>query len=99
MGESKTNGLVLLVGNPIDGLTLYGPFHDEEALSREAETIADSDWWSAKLLAPDDAEDAESNLRHAARAVVAAWEKGDLGEMVRRLESVLVDEDEERPNG
>lgn len=44
---------VLVVGNPIDGVTLTGPFDDAEAASWWAEHNFPNDtWWVASMACP-----------------------------------------------
>lgn len=43
---------VVLVGNPVDGLTIYGPFDTGEDASTWADDYVSSDaWWIAPLHA------------------------------------------------
>lgn len=45
--------LALMVGNPVDGVQLIGPFSDQEAAAEAADAISDSDWWIVPLTAPN----------------------------------------------
>lgn len=49
-----TDPTVVVIGSPIDGITLYGPFDDhEEALDWGGEQICES-WWAVDITHPDD---------------------------------------------
>jgi hypothetical protein len=43
---------ILIVGNPVDGLTFYGPFATADEANAAGERVQD-DWWIAPLKAPD----------------------------------------------
>jgi hypothetical protein len=45
---------VVLCGNPIDGLTFYGPFPSGAAATEWAERALDNagDWWVSELVGP-----------------------------------------------
>jgi hypothetical protein len=41
---------VLIVGNPIDGMSIYGPYDSTEDAESMAETIStDETWWITEL--------------------------------------------------
>ena len=43
---------MIVSGNPIDGLTFYGPFEKMElavAHAEKSEIISDDDWWVGKV--------------------------------------------------
>lgn len=40
---------VIAIGNPFDGITLYGPYQSSEDANAEADTIRDSEWWVTEL--------------------------------------------------
>jgi len=45
---------VVLVGNPVDGLTIYGPFTTAEDANEWADSnINADDWWVAPLVSGD----------------------------------------------
>lgn len=47
---------VVLTGNPIDGLSVYGPFEDAEAANEFADgCLRGNEWWSVTLHAPEEA--------------------------------------------
>ena len=44
---------VIIVGNPCDGMSFYGPFEDgNEANEYADERFSKEDWWVARLEAP-----------------------------------------------
>ncbi len=43
---------VILAGNPVDGMTVYGPFDDAEDANDYAENNFDGDWWVTKVEKP-----------------------------------------------
>lgn len=46
--------VALLVGNPVDGITVYGPFTDHELASDYAEThFRHEEWWLIDMLPAD----------------------------------------------
>lgn len=45
------NQFVIVIGNPIDGISLYGPFDDIEEAHEWAENNSD-EWWCAMLYEP-----------------------------------------------
>lgn len=46
--------LVMLAGNPIDGLTVYGPFTDADDADRWAESNHIGEWWLTVLEQPEE---------------------------------------------
>lgn len=45
-----TNGIVVLVGDPVNGVTVYGPYRDfDEAISIWEADSSDVDWWVTPL--------------------------------------------------
>lgn len=38
---------IIILGNPVDGLTFHGPFDDPEAATTWAEKTSDGEWWLA----------------------------------------------------
>ncbi|WP_019584158.1 hypothetical protein [Thioalkalivibrio sp. ALE16] len=52
---------ILIVGNPVDGLSHIGPFADTEAANEYGDGL-DEDWWVVTLAAPE-IEDAEETVR------------------------------------
>lgn len=44
---------VVLVGNPVDGFTVYGPFKTGEAASHYGQCETDDSWCIAPLHAPE----------------------------------------------
>lgn len=45
------NQFVIIIGNPIDGITIHGPFDDIEEAHEWAEENSD-EWWCAMLYIP-----------------------------------------------
>jgi len=48
----KTQQLILIFGNPVDGFTYVGPFKDSEELTDYAQSsrnISGTTWWAATL--------------------------------------------------
>ena len=43
---------VIAVGNPFDGVVLYGPYADYEAAEKASERLEDCEWWILKLKDP-----------------------------------------------
>jgi hypothetical protein len=58
-----TNRYVVVSGNPIDGLSIMGPFASRDTAIGWAEDI-DADWWVTELTTPfpDDTESELDNL-------------------------------------
>jgi hypothetical protein len=49
---------LIIVGNPIDGLNIFGPFDtQEDALWYGENNHVDEDWWFTKTINPDEDED------------------------------------------
>jgi hypothetical protein len=48
------NNWAVVIGNPIDGITVYGPFETLEDACSWGETItsSDGDWWPTSLVDP-----------------------------------------------
>ncbi|WP_310530753.1 hypothetical protein [Novosphingobium sp.] len=44
---------IVIIGNPVDGFTHYGPFADWEAATDWVESLSDCDWWIAPLEPAD----------------------------------------------
>ena len=40
---------VIVIGNPFDGLRIYGPYNTIEEAEIEAESFSDTDWWIVPL--------------------------------------------------
>lgn len=46
---------VVMVGNPVDGISLFGAFDDVEAANQWAEdTIKNETWWVVRINAPEE---------------------------------------------
>lgn len=43
------NGIVVLVGDPVNGVTAYGPYRTFDEAINIWETESDVDWWVAPL--------------------------------------------------
>lgn len=43
---------VVIVGNPIDGLLLYGPFNEKNTAADWASDNVGADWWIAAVSPP-----------------------------------------------
>lgn len=44
---------ILMVGNPLDGVQIYGPFDDEaEALAYGERYFRNDTWWVPRLIEP-----------------------------------------------
>lgn len=51
--------IIIITGNPIDGLFFYGPFPSRPAAIQWAEAEQDGqDWWLGSLERPEDEDDA-----------------------------------------
>lgn len=50
---------VVLMGNPVDGLKVFGPFKTPDDAVRWAGEEIDDTWWIAPLAAPDSVEEEE----------------------------------------
>ena len=44
---------IVVVGNPAQGFTTYGPFSSAEEATNWAEQITDDTWWVDTLIPPD----------------------------------------------
>lgn len=44
---------ILIVGNPVDGITVYGPYPYVSVALLEAERFSDTDWWITNLHEPE----------------------------------------------
>jgi len=44
--------IIVMVGNPFDGLTAFGPFDDDQRASDWADGC-DTDYWIVEVLKPD----------------------------------------------
>ena len=44
---------ILVTGNPVDGLSFFGPFNDPEEAHEFAEGCGTGDWWVAMLEEPE----------------------------------------------
>ena len=46
--------VILIVGNPVDGLRFYGPFNEGADAVEFAQQIdwPDADWWTADIIDP-----------------------------------------------
>lgn len=44
---------MLVTGNPLDGITLYGPFSNGEEAFSYADRTRLTEWWTAPLHRPD----------------------------------------------
>lgn len=49
---------VLCVGNPFDGIRIYGPFATGEEANEFADEQKLGDWWAVPLLSPSELEGA-----------------------------------------
>ena len=50
----KVAAWIVVIGNPIDGVTHYGPFDDSEDADRYAESLeTDDTWWVVKVFEPE----------------------------------------------
>ena len=45
---------VVIVGNVVDGIRIFGPFKTGELAIEWAQAVRDYDWWVAPLEAKDD---------------------------------------------
>lgn len=45
---------IVVSGNPIDGLTITGPFESHDKAQDWAEFVLDCDWWIAEMEDPDE---------------------------------------------
>ena len=46
---------IIVVGNPIDGTNMFGPFNtSEDALWYGENNYVDEDWWMVELITPED---------------------------------------------
>lgn len=43
---------VVMIGNPVDGFTIYGPFKTGEDAILWAQDEVETDWWIAKVFPP-----------------------------------------------
>lgn len=48
--------IIIIKGNPVDGLEYIGPFPDLTTAGEYADKIGNSDWWITRLTAPEEAE-------------------------------------------
>lgn len=46
--------VVIVVGNPLDGITIEGPYEDEDTALENYSSGCGSDWWVALLHEPED---------------------------------------------
>lgn len=44
--------IIVIVGNPIEGLDIYGPFDDIDQAIGWGEDLVQGDWWLAKVESP-----------------------------------------------
>lgn len=50
----KENGFIVAVGNPFDGISVFGPFDDAVEANEWADAkIKNVDWWVMATLDPD----------------------------------------------
>lgn len=54
--EESAQRTVVIVGNPLDGVSVVGPFADDELAATWCERRTDNDWWLAHL-APIDSDE------------------------------------------
>lgn len=53
--ERPTYQFVVAKGNPLDGITLYGPFDDEDtAIEWSESNDTEGDWWVVILHTPEE---------------------------------------------
>ena len=50
--KQPTTGYVLIVGNPIDGIHLLGPFVNHDAANKYGYEVLAEEWWITQVHSP-----------------------------------------------
>lgn len=53
MGVPSTENWAVVVGNPVDGLSLHGPFPSLEKANDYTDSISDTEYWVTKMVEPE----------------------------------------------